>query len=190
MFDYVLDPLGVKVFIGGQDISNEYDYYGANLSKKTVLNYDWIYNETGSHADMNNYDLKYSGMEITHYREYGVGDRLLMSETEFHVLDEEDPLSDGFLNGSEAEKILDLNEFTHVWGEILYNREYDGFEHVLHSETYEYKVEEDGSRILVSGKEVFKKYDEDLEKEVKTISFRIYPDEGADGLTLDQGVWD
>ncbi|OVE72818.1 hypothetical protein BVX93_02090, partial [bacterium B13(2017)] len=31
MFDYVLDPLGVKVFIGGQDISNEYDYYGANL---------------------------------------------------------------------------------------------------------------------------------------------------------------
>ncbi|OVE73529.1 hypothetical protein BVX93_01385, partial [bacterium B13(2017)] len=42
----------------------------------------------------------------------------------------------------------------------------------------------------MSGKEVFKKYDEDLEKEVKTISFRIYPDEGADGLTLDQGVWD
>ncbi|EKD28580.1 MAG: hypothetical protein ACD_79C00272G0001, partial [uncultured bacterium] len=154
------------------------------------MQYDWKYSSSGDYATLANYNLAYTTMEKTYYREYGVSDRLLMSETEYYILDELNPNSDAFKNtttgefvlDSEGKKIFEISEFKLSRGELTYNDRFDGFDHVLHSETYEYHVGENNVRTVVSGRENFSTYENDLEIDSKVISFKIHVNQGEDGI--------
>ncbi|OVE74138.1 hypothetical protein BVX93_00445, partial [bacterium B13(2017)] len=115
MIDYSYDMEGQKIYYEGQQTYNEYDPYGTNLTKRTNFHYDLEFLEQGSMVDINNYARNYTLKEVTHFHEYGFGERVVLSETEYWTLNQDDPSSDGYTLDENGNKIFDESEFTHVW---------------------------------------------------------------------------